>query len=116
MTAEALNTITRPMKTRSRVTVKSHRSTLTRLAMRVHFTTETRRHGGFSIADFRGMIGEFGSGTKEAGMAWWDGITAPQSLVSSGECAVTLWLVLGKACSEQGFSFWFAGRDPSPRP
>src|SRR5579884_1777502 len=34
MTAEALKTITRPMKIRRSVTVKSHRSTLTRLAMR----------------------------------------------------------------------------------
>ncbi len=46
MTAEALKTITRPVKTSSMVAVKSHRSTFTRLAMASHFTTETQRQGG----------------------------------------------------------------------
>jgi hypothetical protein len=37
MTAEALNTITSPTKTSSKVTMNSQRSTLTRFAMRVSF-------------------------------------------------------------------------------
>src|SRR6266403_3241111 len=42
ITADALKTITRPVKTSSMVTAKSHRSTLTRLATTLHFTTESR--------------------------------------------------------------------------
>src|SRR5258705_2162813 len=45
ITADALKTITRPIKTRSMVTAKSHRSTLTRWPMTLHFTTELRREG-----------------------------------------------------------------------
>ena len=41
MTADALKTITSPIKTSSMVTVNSHRSTLTRLAMGNSF-----HHGG----------------------------------------------------------------------
>jgi hypothetical protein len=49
ITAEALKTITSPMKIKSRVTVNSQLSTLTRFAIGgLHFTTETLRHGGFS--------------------------------------------------------------------
>src|SRR5579872_3059404 len=40
MTAEAENTMTSPTKTSSIVTVNSQRSTLTRFAMGLHFTTE----------------------------------------------------------------------------
>src|SRR5215470_121545 len=39
MTAEALKTMIRPTKTSNIVTVKSHRSTLTRLAMTFYFNT-----------------------------------------------------------------------------
>src|SRR5689334_421620 len=45
ITAEALNTITKPIKTSSKVTTKSQRSTLIRLAMQTYFTTEARRYG-----------------------------------------------------------------------
>src|SRR5882757_9380784 len=58
ITADALKTITRPVKTSSMVTAKSHRSTLTRLAMTLHFTTELRRDGeDCSGKDALGMTG-----------------------------------------------------------
>jgi hypothetical protein len=47
MMAEALNTITRPRNTNSRVTVNSHPSTLTRFAMGDQFHHGDRRTGRF---------------------------------------------------------------------
>src|ERR1700724_4083244 len=54
ITAEAENTITRPTNTSSMVTVNSQRSTLTRFAMGIHFTTEEGTRGG-------GIVDCFGS-------------------------------------------------------
>src|SRR6202035_1893898 len=54
ITADAENTITSPTNTSSMVTVNSQRSTLTRFAMGIHFTTEERKRGG-------GIVDCFGS-------------------------------------------------------
>src|SRR5215831_9749414 len=81
VTAEALKTMTRPMKTNSAVAVNRYRSTLTRLAITLYLATEARRQGGkwgrkigmgvtglvhslFSIVDFRLSNG------KSAGDGW----------------------------------------------
>src|SRR5207237_728869 len=49
ISADVLNTITKPTNTRHRVTVNSQRSALTRFAMRTHSTTETRDHRDFLL-------------------------------------------------------------------
>src|SRR6266851_8048064 len=74
ITAEAENTITSPTNTSSMVTVNSQRSTLTRFAMGIHFTTESRNHAGILLwnshlsGDYRGSRNHFSS--CPAGAEW----------------------------------------------
>src|SRR5438045_726867 len=63
MTAEALNTITRPIKTRIAVTVNIQRSTLTRLAMGNSF-----HHGDTGSRSFSQRI--FGARDYSLGSRW----------------------------------------------
>lgn len=56
ITADALKTMTNPMKIKSKVTVKSQLSTATRFAMGAfHFITEMTSHGDF-LEMIRGRI------------------------------------------------------------
>src|SRR2546427_12778938 len=88
ITADALKTITRPVKTSSMVTAKSHRSTLTRLAMTLHFTTELRRDG--EDCSGKDALGDdwFGSSyCFTIGCLWWTGGDARRS-TNSGRTQV----------------------------
>src|SRR6266478_3314935 len=75
ITADALKTITRPVKTSSMVTAKSHRSTLTRLATTLHFTTESRWPERIAAGKMpRGMTGLVPRYRLHGqGAPWWTG-------------------------------------------